>query len=120
MCSCAPRLDTPVFAWESEDGSRVNAVSLPAEYTTWFHDPTVKNINVTLERTKQYDRMVCCYGVGNHGGGPTIENIQSIQTLENGFSDAHSDVHLKFQPIRNSWKTSGTGNCRCAEALLRR
>lgn len=87
-----PRLDTPVFTWESEDGSRVNAVSLPSEYTTWFHDPTVKNINVTLERTKGYDRMVCCYGVGNHGGGPTIENIRSIQALENSFPN----VHLKF------------------------
>lgn len=91
-----PRLDTPVFTWESEDGSHVNAISLPAEYTTWFHDPTVKNINVTLERTKGYDRMVCCYGVGNHGGGPTIENIQSIRALENSFSDEHADVHLKF------------------------
>lgn len=91
-----PRLDTPVFAWESEDGSRVSAVSLPAEYTTWFHDPTVKNINVTLERTEKYDRMVCCYGVGNHGGGPTIENIQSIQALENSFSNAHREVHLRF------------------------
>lgn len=91
-----PRLDTPVFAWESEDGSRVSAVSLPAEYTTWFHDPTVKNINVTLERTEKYDRMVCCYGVGNHGGGPTIENIQSIQALEDSFSNAHREVHLRF------------------------
>lgn len=91
-----PRLDTPVFTWESKDGSRVNAISLPAEYTTWFHGPTVKNINVTLERTKEYDRMVCCYGVGNHGGGPTIENIQSIRALENSFSDERSEVHLKF------------------------
>lgn len=91
-----PRLDTPVFAWESEDGSRVSAISLPAEYTTWFHEPTVKNINVTLERTEKYDRMVCCYGVGNHGGGPTIENIQSIQALEDSFSNAHREVHLRF------------------------
>ncbi|MCI9073260.1 MAG: alpha-mannosidase [Lachnospiraceae bacterium] len=87
-----PRLDTPVFTWESEDGSRVSAISLPAEYTTWFHDPTVKNVNMTLERTQGYDRMPCCYGVGNHGGGPTIENIRSIQALEYSFPD----VHLKF------------------------
>ena len=31
-----PRLDTPVFVWESIDGSRVNAISLPSEYTTWL------------------------------------------------------------------------------------
>lgn len=34
-----PRLDTPVFVWESDDGSRVNAISLPAEYTTWSMNP---------------------------------------------------------------------------------
>ena len=83
-----PRLDTPVFKWESKDGSQVNAVCLPAEYTTWFHTPTVKNVKVTLERTKDYDRMVCCYGVGNHGGGPTIENIRTIHWLQQTMQEA--------------------------------
>lgn len=82
-----PRLDTPVFIWESDDGSRVNAISLPAEYTTWFHEPTVKNIRATLERTEGYNRMPCCYGVGNHGGGPTIENIESILSLRDSFEN---------------------------------
>ena len=77
-----PRLDTPVFTWESSDGSRVNAICLPAEYTTWFHEPTVRNVELTIERTKEHDRMVCCYGVGNHGGGPTIENINTIHALQ--------------------------------------
>lgn len=82
-----PRLDMPVFVWESDDGSRVNALSLPAEYTTWFHEPTVKNIRQTLERTPEWPVMACCYGVGNHGGGPTKENIESIKSLENSFPD---------------------------------
>lgn len=80
-----PRLDTPLFLWESDDGSRVRAICLPGEYTTWFHEPTVKNIEKTLERTKDYNKMPCCYGVGNHGGGPTIENIESIQALKDSF-----------------------------------
>ena len=25
--------------------------------------------------------MLCFYGVGNHGGGPTKENLDSIHTL---------------------------------------
>lgn len=87
-----PRLATPLFWWEGEDGSRVKAICLPAEYTTWFHEPTVKNINDTLERAEGYDRMVCCYGVGNHGGGPTIENIRSIQMLQ----EEREDVKLRF------------------------
>lgn len=83
-----PRLDTPVFTWESSDGSRVNALCLPAEYTTWFHEPTVKNIELTLERTRDYDKMICCYGVGNHGGGPTIENINTIHELQESLEEA--------------------------------
>lgn len=89
-----PRLEAPVFLWESDDGSRVEAISLPAEYTTWFHEPTVKNIQVTLDRTGQYDKMVCCYGVGNHGGGPTIENIQSIRKLKE--QESFENVELVF------------------------
>ncbi len=83
-----PRLDSPVFKWESGDGSQVNAICLPAEYTTWFHEPTVKNIELTLERTKDFDKMVCCYGVGNHGGGPTIENINTIHELQKSMEEA--------------------------------
>ncbi len=83
-----PRLDTPVFKWESSDGSQVNTICLPAEYTTWFHEPTVQNVELTLERTKDYDKMVCCYGVGNHGGGPTIENIHTIHELQETMEEA--------------------------------
>lgn len=104
-----PRLDTPVFKWESEDGSRVNAISLPAEYTSWFHGPTVKNIQDTLDRTEGYKRMVCCYGVGNHGGGPTIENIRSIHALHDnwdgvelrlsGFTEFLEDLNTEDLPV---------------------
>lgn len=87
-----PRLDMPVFNWEGPDGSRVRTICLPAEYTTWFREPTLKNIHDTLERTKAYDKMVCCYGVGNHGGGPTIENIETICGLQENFEAA--DLHF--------------------------
>ena len=28
-----------------------------------------------------YDDFMCFYGVGNHGGGPTKDNLDSIQRL---------------------------------------
>lgn len=87
-----PRIGMPVFKWESADGSSVDTICLPAEYTTWFREPTIKNIQDTLELTKKYDKMVCCYGVGNHGGGPTIENIETIQELKESFQEA--DLHF--------------------------
>lgn len=78
-----PRLETPIFCWESPDGSQVHAVSLPSEYTTWFYEPTRAAVEKAAEAAKQADLhgMPCCYGVGNHGGGPTKKNIQSIYQL---------------------------------------
>jgi alpha-mannosidase len=107
-----PRLDNPVFLWESADGSAVNAITLPGEYTTWFYEPTKKNINDTLAAMERvpgntmpsYDELSgknelpgikelpCCYGVGNHGGGPTIENIESIKKLR----EEYPEVELSF------------------------
>ena len=78
-----PRLDTPVFVWESKDGSQVNAISLPSEYTTWFYEPTKEAVEMADEAAKKAElsSMACCYGVGNHGGGPTVENIRAIYRL---------------------------------------
>lgn len=83
-----PRINVPMFVWESKDGSSVKTICLAGEYTTWFREPTIKNIHDTLQLTKDYDRMVCCYGVGNHGGGPTIENIETIRELQGSFREA--------------------------------
>lgn len=101
-----PRLETPVFCWESQDGSSVKAVCLPGEYTTWFQEPTQKNIRDTMERTKGYDKMVCCYGVGNHGGGPTIENIETVCNLKDNFEEAnlHFSTFGEFLKDIGDWK----------------
>lgn len=84
-----PRLNTPVFVWESADGSRVNAVSLPSEYTTWFYEKTKEQIELARAALEpaHTDGLPCCYGVGNHGGGPTIENIESIYKLRQEYPD---------------------------------
>ena len=87
-----PRLETPVFRWRGNDGSEVTALSLPGEYTAWFRDKTVENIENTLARTKGWPQMACCYGVGNHGGGPTIDNIRTIQEL----ADYNDKTELRF------------------------
>lgn len=78
-----PRLDTPAFLWEGPDGSRVTAVSLPSEYTTWFYESTreaVELASAAAERAGLH-AMICCFGVGNHGGGPTKKNLESVRRL---------------------------------------
>lgn len=70
-----------VFWWESDDGSRVLAARILFEYCTWG-----KALDDHVRRCAQEDggdlpALLCFYGVGNHGGGPTIENLQSIHRM---------------------------------------
>ena len=68
-----------LFQWESDDGSRVTAFRIFDRYcktsTEEFH--SVKDRAEADGR----DYMVF-YGVGNHGGGPTIKMLQEIQTAD--------------------------------------
>jgi alpha-mannosidase len=72
-----------VFWWEADDGSRVLALRLPFEYCTWGKDLEQHVQRCAAEIRAPVDAMVCFYGVGNHGGGPTRENIESIHRLQN-------------------------------------
>ena len=84
-----PRLADPAFVWEGPDGSRVKAVSLPSEYTTWFYEQLKEQIGIAgaAMDAAGTDVLPCCYGVGNHGGGPTIENVKSIYRLREELPD---------------------------------
>jgi alpha-mannosidase len=70
-----------VFWWQSPDGSRVLTLRLPFTYATWGGDledhleACAKEIQAPLEQ------MTCFYGVGNHGGGPTIANLETLRRL---------------------------------------
>ena len=101
-----PRIQQSLFCWEGPDGSRVQALCLPGEYTTWFHDPTVKNIQDTLDRTPQWDKMAVFYGVGDHGGGPTKANIESIRSLKDSFPD----TRLHFATLDTFFREADTEN----------
>ncbi len=70
-----------IFRWKSMDGSGVMAYRIPYEYCTWG-----KALEGYAERMKSEledgeDALMLFYGVGNHGGGPTKENIRSIHEL---------------------------------------
>lgn len=72
-----PRL----FEWESDDGSRVLAFRIPYEYNTWGKDLRLHVERTMSEFRGDLDELMCFYGVGNHGGGPTRENLESIRAL---------------------------------------
>ncbi|GAB2566572.1 alpha-mannosidase [Gracilibacillus alcaliphilus] len=70
-----------LFWWESDDGSRVMTFQIPFEYTTWGQDLDNHIYRCSKELKDPVNQLMSFYGVGNHGGGPTKENIESIKRL---------------------------------------
>lgn len=71
------------FVWESPDGSSVAAERTGGEYMAWTRPTMEFNLQESEEGLADigYDKMAVFYGVGNHGGGPTIENLRSVCEL---------------------------------------
>lgn len=75
-------LPSRLFWWESDDGSRVLAFRIAYEYCSWGKDLR-NHINIVAAELKEtQNELMCFYGVGNHGGGPTKENIDSIHQMQ--------------------------------------
>lgn len=70
-----------VFLWESADGTKVPTYRIPYFYNIDLekmeHLPRIKEKAETLNRD-----MMVFYGVGNHGGGPTIQLMDAIEKSE--------------------------------------
>lgn len=83
-----------LFWWESPDGSRVMSFIIPTCYGPWGWKgmPESDDPNAHIERIKILETSKLCneqnlnimgfYGVGNHGGGPTIANINLIHDMQ--------------------------------------
>ena len=130
-----PRLDTPLFVWESADGSRVNAISLPSEYTTWFYGPTKTAVEMADQAAEKagLSSMACCYGVGNHGGGPTVENVRAILRLREEkpelsmpfgsfreFFDSLTEAEKGGLPVRREFFDGVNTGCYSMDSRLKR
>jgi alpha-mannosidase len=70
-----------LFWWEADDGSRVLAFRIPYEYCTWGKDLDAHVRRCLAELKPPFSETLCFYGVGNHGGGPTVENLESIRRM---------------------------------------
>ncbi|MBN2392669.1 MAG: alpha-mannosidase [Anaerolineae bacterium] len=70
-----------LFWWEADDGSRVLTYRIPHAYGT-----SGSQLEAHIWRSSELlaadpHASMCFYGVGNHGGGPTKENLALIHTL---------------------------------------
>ena len=76
-------LPAELFRWVGEGGAAVTACRISGEYTAWTKPSILANLQKTLQSMRREDIrcMPCYYGVGNHGGGPTVENIKAIREI---------------------------------------
>ena len=76
------------FLWQSPDGSSLPAYRIPEPYcSNPFGGAAERAEEHKQLAERQAEPIMSFYGVGNHGGGPTIENIESLHSLmkrENG------------------------------------
>ena len=80
-------LPGPLFWWESDDGSRVLAFRIVGEYRSGPEGLETQVRRCAAAGDPIGGALMCFYGVGDHGGGPTRMNIESIRRMQPGFSD---------------------------------
>lgn len=90
-------INEDLFWWESPDGSRVCAYRIPLAYN--IDPPRIGQIGQIKEIAEKVGRdYMAFYGVGNHGGGPTIALIDQISGL-NDPELIHSDTDTYFASV---------------------
>ncbi|NUP83867.1 MAG: alpha-mannosidase [Nonomuraea sp.] len=71
-----------LFWWEAPDGSRVLAYRIPFEYGSGPGEVAYQTEKALGQLDRSLGDLMVFYGVGNHGGGPTRANIESIHRYD--------------------------------------
>lgn len=72
------RLPGRLFWWQADDGSRVLAYQIPQPYNAAGERLAEQMRACATDIGPPAHALMCYYGVGNHGGGPTKESIERI------------------------------------------
>jgi alpha-mannosidase len=75
-------LETVLFWWQAPDGSRVLGYRIPFEYCSPPGDVSWQTEKSIQQLDRGMGEAMVFYGVGNHGGGPTKANIDSIHRFD--------------------------------------
>lgn len=127
-----PAVPGSLFEWYSPDGSHVTTFRIPDGYGSAFGDCAQKIDFALSEADRCGYPMMCFYGVGNHGGGPTIQNIQSVLRYQSGqprgdevvfsspdrYFDQLSGLNLKLPEWRGELQHHASG-CYSACSLIK-
>ncbi len=97
-------LESTTFRWEGIDGTQVLAVRIPTGYATNNLEALEKNL-ARVKKLVEGEEPVgfLSYGVGNHGGGPTIElleHLTGLQKTEDGQNLIYAGPDAFFAALR--------------------
>ncbi len=70
-----------IFRWTGPDGSAILTFRILWEYGTWVPELDGWIRRSAAELSPDQDELLVFYGVGNHGGGPTRANLDSLRRL---------------------------------------
>ncbi len=91
-------MDSDVFSWRAPDGSCVTAYRILDPYC--FDFETSERLEERLayldEKSRtELDELPLFYGVGNHGGGPTVRNLELLHE----YAAAHPEKKLIYSDL---------------------
>ena len=91
-----------VFWWESADGSKVLAHKIAKQH--YGNGDIEKDFEAVKALSGELGHdMMCFYGVGNHGGGPTRKNIAAVRAIiDRGEQICFSSPNQYFDTLRAS------------------
>lgn len=101
-------LPSDIFEWVSPDGSSVTTYRIPEPYCFNFNSAEeVDRRRAHIDEITRTDIEAApfFYGVGNHGGGPTIRNLEVLRAYREAHPElemTYSDIHDFFEAVRNS------------------
>ncbi len=87
-----PKIPSGSMIWEGIDGTKIHAFRLFKAYN--FRTDLEERLTEAYQSAEELGQPIMLfYGVGNHSGGPTIENLRQIRTYQT--TDEHgNDVTL--------------------------
>jgi len=78
---CRPLKEYPLFWWEAPDGSRVLAFIAGETYNNQIR-AELCNALINHKRKTGLNHYLVCYGIGDHGGGPTRRDVERVKRLQ--------------------------------------
>lgn len=94
------KMESDVFNWYAPDGSSVLTYRILSPYSKQFNDLEMleERIEYLNENTNtNLPVMPVFYGVGNHGGGPTIRHLEVLRE----YKKLHPEKELVYSSLRD-------------------